>query len=94
MAPKRLQWGRGCEPADSYHHDPAGNDILTLQWGRGCEPADSLRVRRSLSGSTELQWGRGCEPADSSDVALVSITGNRSFNGAAGVNPRIENLSP
>ena len=37
-----LQWGRGCEPADSCIHRPPFYSFPGLQWGRGCEPADSI----------------------------------------------------
>ncbi len=49
-------------------------------------------MKRPLA-TAALQWGRGCEPADRKFSSEAVFNMGLGFNGAAGVNPRIDSCS-
>ena len=61
----RLQWGRGCEPADSsgpWFSGGIGHG--GFNGAAGVNPRIALIDAQLAKTTGMLQWGRGCEPAD------------------------------
>ena len=61
-----------------------------LQWGRGHSTAETPRKIPDLTASACLQWGRGHSTAETRR-AKHARHGDRSFNGAAVIQPRKRN---
>ncbi len=90
-AEQRLQWGRGGWPADGERSSASIWRKAKLQWGRGGWPADGLDPRGGQVSAREASMGprglaRGWLRRSNSARCF-----DASFNGAAGVGPRMGN---